>query len=181
MCPANYDALAAQCHDLTFNSWLPYSGTGSGRIYDIYNMRSAYAASLSTGYTFSERDTFGDDADKMQLLKKFTREYIKIRPYFSEDFYPLTEFSDKNDVWCAAQFDRPSEKDGVIQVFRRKNSPYCVAAFKLGNVQEEALYTFTDCDDERSFTLTGREIKEKGFEIEIPKPRTAKIFIYSIS
>ena len=34
MCPANYDIEATQCHNLSYNMWIPYSGTSSGRLYD---------------------------------------------------------------------------------------------------------------------------------------------------
>ena len=33
-CPANYDIEGSQNHNLSFNLWMPYSGTGSGRSYD---------------------------------------------------------------------------------------------------------------------------------------------------
>ena len=179
MCPANYDDFAAQCHALNFNTWMPYSGTGSGRIYDIYNMRSSYGSSLTTNYTFSEREEFGNDAEKMKLLKKFTDEYIKVRPYFSEDFYPLTEYPDKTDVWCAMQFDRPEGNDGIIQLFRRENSPYSTAVFNLGGIDKNAEYTFCDADSNESFVVSGKSLAENGFKITIDKPHTSKILFYS--
>lgn len=178
-CPANYDIFMSQCHNLNFNTWMPYSGTGTGRAYDMYRVRSAYGAALTTNYTFSERENGFDTKEKADFARRFTNEYLKVRPYFSEDFYPLTEMTDKSDVWCAAQFDRPSEKDGMIQIFRRENSPYPKAALRLGNIDENAVYTFTDADNDESFEVSGKELKEKGFEIEIPNPRTAKIFFYS--
>ncbi|NMP38252.1 MAG: alpha-galactosidase [Clostridiales bacterium] len=178
MCPANFEDYAAQCHNLTFNTWLTWSGTGTGRIYDLYHIRSCYSAALTTNYAYSERDSFGDDPEKLSLIKRFTEEYIKVRPYFSEDFYPLTEFSDKTDVWCAAQFDRPERKDGIIQIFRRENSPYSAAEFNLGNVKKDALYTFTDADGGQ-FTVSGEKLSSDGFVAELPKPRTAKIYFYS--
>lgn len=177
-CPANYDVYSAQCHQMGFNTWMPYSGTGSGREYDEYRIRSAYGASMTTNYTYSERDSFGEDKDKLDWIRKYTNEYLKVRPYFSEDFYPLTEISDCTDVWCAMQFDRPSENDGMVQVFRREKSPYDTAVFELGGIDESAEYTFTDIDGGDAFVISGRELKENGLRISIDKKRTAKIYLY---
>lgn len=177
-CPADYPIYGAQCHNLSYNTWMPYSGAGTGRLYDIYRCRSAYGASLATNYSFSEKESYADTEEKISFLQKFTEEYLKVRPYFSEDFYPLTEMSDKLDVWCATQFDRPSEKDGMIQVFRRENSPYAKAVFELFAIDENEKYSITDIDTDDSFEISGKELKEKGFSVEIPK-RCAKIFLYA--
>lgn len=69
-CPANYDDYASQCHTLSFNNWMPYSGTGCGRIYDLYRIRSSYGASLATNFTFAEDESFGDDPEKMEFLRQ---------------------------------------------------------------------------------------------------------------
>lgn len=176
-CLANYDIEAAQCHNITYNSWMPYSGTGSGREYDEYRIRSAYAASMNIGYFYSEREASCDAKEKIDFIKKYTKEYLKVRPYFSEDFYPLTEFSDKLDTWCAMQFDRPSKNDGIIQVFRRENSPYETASFFLGGIEENSHYLFTDADG-GEFTLSGKELTKSGFKVDILNKRTAKIYFY---
>lgn len=181
MCPANYDDYVAQCHNLNFNTWIPYSGTGTGRLYDMYRVRSAYGASLATGYSFSEREEFADTSDKIEFIKEFCEEYKKVRPYYSEDFYPLTKFSDQLDVWCAYQFDRPSENDGIVQVFRRDESPYEVSSFALGGICEDNVYTFCDADDNSEFKISGKELKEKGFTVKIKEKRTAKIYFYKTS
>lgn len=177
-CPANYQIEGAQCHHLTFNMWMPFSGTGSGRPYDIYRIRSAYSPALTTNYTYSEREAFGDDPETLSWLKKYLEEYLKVRPYMSEDFYPLTEVSDRTDVWCAAQFDRPSQNDGVVQIFRRENSPYETARFGLFGIDPAADYLFTDADDPKEIPISGADLAEKGFCITLKEKRSAKIYFY---
>lgn len=177
-CPADYDEFISQFHNLTFNTWLPYSGTGTGRIYDMYRVRSSYGASLATNYGYSGRESFADTPEKVEFIRKFTSEYLKARPYFSEDFYPLTEPTETSDAWCAAQFDRPSESDGMVQLFRRENSPHPRAVFNLYNVDENAVYTFTDSDSGENFEISGKSLAENGFSAELEK-RSAKIFFYS--
>lgn len=177
-CPANYLAEGSQCHNLTFNMWMPFSGTGSGRLYDTYRFRSAYSPALTTNYTFSERETFGNEPEKMVWLKKQLEEYLKVRPYLSEDFYPLTEVSDRKDIWCAAQFDRPEQNDGIVQIFRRENSPYETANFSLSGVDKTANYIFTDADNQKEIEISGAELTEKGFCITLKEKRSAKIYFY---
>lgn len=176
-CPANYDTEASQCHNHTFSLWMPYSGTGTGRMYDEYRIRSSYSASLATNYSFSLKETFCDTAEKVEFLKKYTNEYLQVRPYFSEDFYPLTECNDALDVWCAMQFDRPTNGDGIIEVFRRENSPYETAIFDLKGISENKNYKFTDLDGDE-FMLSGSEIIKNGIRLKITEKRKAKIYLY---
>jgi len=177
-CPANFLAEGSQCHNLTFNVWMPFSGTGSGRIYDTYRFRSSYSPALTTNYTFSQRETFGDDAEKMAWLKGMLEEYKTVRPFMSEDFYPLTEVNDRRDIWCAAQFDRPGQNDGIVQVFRRENSPYETAKFSLYNLDETADYVFTDADSKQEVVIGGRELCQNGFGVEMNEKRSSKLYFY---
>lgn len=173
-CPANYDIEASQIHNQTFNTWLPYSGTGTGRPYDAYRVRSAYGASLATNWSYSQRESFADTAEKTDFILKYTNEYLKVRPYFSEDFYPLTAVSTELDTWCATQFDRPSHHDGVLLIFRREASPYETASFPLFAMDENASYELTDADGGVQI-LKGRELAE-GLNISISKRKTKILF-----
>ena len=176
-CPANYDIEGSQCHNQSFNLWMPYSGTGSGLEYDEYRIRSAYAAALACQYPWTEKEPFCDTEEKVNFIKKYTEEYLKVRPYFSEDFYPLTEQNEKLDVWCAMQFNRPRKNDGIIEVFRRENSPYETVCFMLRGLDETADYLFTDADG-GEFTLSGKELSQNGLKITVPEKRRAKIYFY---
>lgn len=177
-CPANFPAEGPQCHNLSFNEWMPFSGTSSGRIYDTYRIRSVYAPAMTTNYSFSQRENFGDDPEKMHWLKKQLMEYLEVRSYMNEDFYPLTTVSDRRDVWCAAQFDRPSNNDGIIQVFRRDESPYENARFSLYNIDKTAKYIFIDADDNSEAVLSGDALYENGFGVELSEKHSSKIYFY---
>lgn len=176
-CCANYDVEASQCHNMSFNTWILHSGTGTGRIYDEYRVRSAYGASLNFGYSFSAREGFCDTPEKTEFLKKYTEEYLRIRPYFYEDFYPLTSFSDKLDTWCASQYNRPGENDGMVQIFRREKSPYETAVFKLRGLKENAIYKITNLDG-GEFEIDGKTLMDEGLKITVPEKRKALIYIY---
>lgn len=177
-CTANYIPEAAQCHNLSFNSWLPYSGTGTGRITDTYNIRSSFGASLAAGYFFSGNESFEKDCDKLEWLKKMLQEYKLIQPYFSEDFYPLSQISDRTDIWCASQFNRPEQKDGMVMVFRRENSPYETASYHLNGLDNQGSYIFTDIDTGENTEIDAKELSTNGLPITMKKKRTAKIYVY---
>ena len=177
-CTANYLLEGAQCHHMAFNQWMPYSGTGSGRSYDTYRMRSAYSPALASSHTFSDREPFGTDPEKISWLKDILNEYLKVRPLMDGDFYPLTEISDRTDVWAASQFDRPDEKDGMVQIFRREKSPYKSANLPLFAIDTTCDYIFTDADDDSQFTIGGESLATSGFAVTIPDKRTAKIYFY---
>ena len=176
-CSADYDVEASQCHQQNYNTWMPYSGTGAGRVCDEYRIRSAYAAATGISYFYSEKENFY--LEKTDFIKKYTEEYLTLRPYYSCDFYPLTEYSDRLDTWFAVQFDRPEENDGIVQVFRRENSPYETASFSLGGIKENSTYIFKDIDGGK-FEVSGKELAEKGLSLDVPCKRCAKIYTYKI-
>ena len=177
-CTANYLLEGAQCHHMAFNQWMPFSGTGSGRSYDTYRMRSAYSPALACAHTFSDREPFGNDPEKMIWLKNILEEYLKVRPLMDANYYPLTEISDRTDIWAASQFDRPTESDGMIQIFRREKSPYHSAALQLFAIEKDCDYCFTDADDGSEIVINGADLDKSGFTVTIPQKRTAKIYFY---
>ncbi|NLZ36543.1 MAG: hypothetical protein GX897_03590 [Clostridiales bacterium] len=188
-CPANYPVELVQAHNLTFPSWLPWSGTGTGRGYDTYRARSAYTSGLTTNYTFSERDNFGDDPAKLEWIKKIGEEYLSLRRYFDGDFYPLTSPNDKPDSWSAYHYSLDSTGEGMIFAARREESPFYGAAFRLSGIEADAWYYFKDIDSgslyyfgeytEYAPAVSGKYLIEHGFEAAIDTPRTAKIWTYS--
>jgi len=178
-CPANPRPDIAQNNMLGFNDWLVYSGTCSGRIWgDMYDFRSAYGTSLQTTYTFSARDSFCDNTEQLCWVNNAMEEYIKVRDYFSCDFYPLTKAGDSLDIWTAARFDRPEQGDGIILAFRRENSNYKTLSFEFENAKQGADYIFADADTNESFILSAQEIKN-GIEITIPEKRKSKLIFYN--
>ena len=138
-------------------------------------MRSAYDSSLGMMHIYSDID--GDAEEKLAFMKKYGEEYIALRPYFCEDFYPLSEISANLDVFCACQFDRPSGRDGIVQIFRRENSPYECATYTLRGIDEKANYLITDLDG-GEFRISGESLCRDGFKVTINKRRKAKIFKY---
>lgn len=174
-CPANFKTEVNQYHGASYGTWMPYSGTGTGRtVGDTYRFRSAYAPALATNYMYSEKNPVITDRTDLEWIKKCTEEYLKVRPYLSCDMYPLIIPNADTAGWLAVQYDRPDENDGVLQVFRRENSPYPVAHLKLESLKMGEKYILTDADDGNKVEFTGgTELK-----IEISEKRTAKLYFY---
>ena len=111
-------------------------------------------------------------------MKKYSDEYLRVRPYFSEDFYPLTEVSDKLDTWCGWQFHNAEKNEGIVQIFRREESPYECASFALRGLIPEDTYIFTDADG-GEFEVTGDELLSGNLKIAISEKRKAKLYFYN--
>ena len=178
-CPANYPVKANQLHNMAFSTWLPYSGTTSGlTIGDSYYLRSAYTAAINFGYNLVGENGDAASSEDINWIRKSAEEYLKVRPFFSEDFYPLTEPSFNEDCWCASQWHRPSRNDGIIQVFKRERSAYTAATYYLGGICAESKYKIIDADSNETICISGMDLLQKGFRVEIVPARTAKLFFY---
>lgn len=177
-CPANFRIEGVQNHHINFNTWVPYTGTGAGRFLDEYRIRSSYSSSMTTNFFFSKSEPSDYSDEDIKLMRKYIDEYLSIRPFFYEDIYKLTDTTGNPDTWCAVQFDRPSEKDGIVQVFRRESSPYETATLAVKGIDIDCNYTFTDIDGEDEFTVSGKELIEIGLTITVSEKRKAKIYCY---
>lgn len=175
-CPANFTVDVSQSHGISFGAWMPYSGTGAGRKCDPYLVRSSYAAGMTTNYTFSERDSFGSP-EQLEWIKKYAAEYLRTRPFFSCDMYPLTEAVTGEGAWCAVQYDRPEHGDGIVQVFKHAKSPYERAVFPLRGLDPNGEYVFEDADGGFA-EFGGAELAERGFPVEMIERRVAKLWFY---
>ena len=178
-CPADPDPDITQNHALSHGSWMPYSGTGTGRVwFDTYRFRSAYAPALTTNFTFSERNTFGDDPEGMRWLEKMCAEYVRVQPYLTKDIYPLTGISASKDVWSAVQYHDPDTDSGVVLVFRREASGYTEAVFPLFGLDGAKTYGFTESNGDTA-VYGGSELTSDGFSVRIKDRRDSRVYFYS--
>lgn len=180
-CWWNYDPNASQVQLCGLSWWVPYHATGTGSVTDdIYRIRSCYGPGMQEifwGYGGWEPK----DSDPLDLIRKYNNEYKYIRKYFCGDYYPLMPVHFDSGSWAAWQFERPDLHEGIIQAFRREDSPMESACFALGGLQPERQYMFKDIDTGSMLTLSGRDLQEKGLRILIPKKRACKLYIYLYS
>jgi alpha-galactosidase len=128
---------------------------------------------LSTAVCFDLRR---EDLD-LDLLRKLMSEWHAVADCFYGDYYPLTPYSRDEQSWMAWQFHRPAEGDGVIQVFRRADSPLDVASFPLRGLDPAATHVLHDFDSGEDRRHTGSDLSA-GWRVEIPARRTALLIRY---
>lgn len=118
---------------------------------------------------------------RRRLGKVLPEEWRQIAPYFLGDFYPLAAYHQEDGVWMAWQFDRPDLGAGMVQVFRRTESPYESAHFPLDGLDPEACYTITGLDRPGTVEMAGRELLGPGLRVTLAERPPAAIFIYRLA
>lgn len=164
-------AESQQAHTMGLALWMPYYGSGMHPA-DVYWYRSCIFPASRVGL-----DTRRKDQD-YSLLKKMIAEFHAVEKYLLGDFYPLTSHSLALDVWAAWQFDRPEMGEGIVQVFRRAESPYEVASFRLRGLDPEATYRLHDFDQPQPREARGRELLENGLPVNLPERRSSCLIRY---
>ena len=79
----------------------------------------------------------------------------------------------------AWQFDRPEVGAGLVQVFRRENSPYEVARFELRGLKPTARYRVKRFYADAELELSGSELAEPGLLIALPDRPGVEIVTYA--
>jgi alpha-galactosidase len=186
--------IQGQTYGLSF--WFPYTGTGladivslrrslifpntpylpppgeEDKIWTDYLFRSAMALHFASAI-----DPTNPDVDFARLRVLF-QQWRELAPNYYGDYYPLTPYTLENNDWMAWQFDRPESGRGMVQVFRRQDSPFTAAVFPLRGLDPEATYTVRNVDIEGSKTLSGAELLKRGLPINIETKPGAVIYTY---
>ena len=114
-----------------------------------------------------------------ELMRRLASEFARIAHYWLGDYYPLTPFTTDRDAWMAWQFDDPETGEGMVQVFRRAESPFYGLQLKLQGLDPAARYALTDLDvSDRPKTFTGRELLEPGVPVSITNKPGAVVITY---
>jgi len=153
--------------------WLPFHGTGT--------VATANAPYYGSGPTPVEPYAFwsnacpsincGFDVRVKELdypaLRRLFGQWRQISDCYYGDFYPLTPYSRARDVWTAWQFDLAEAARGMVQAFRRDQSPYETARFKLRGLDPVARYSIVEVGSGARCQVSGRELMEKGLSVAI--------------
>ncbi|MBP5093224.1 MAG: NPCBM/NEW2 domain-containing protein [Abditibacteriota bacterium] len=179
-----------QCSMYGASFWLPIAGIGM-YYNDRYGMRSTYGGSCTCPWELRRElerehkpaiDPIYNKPWDRTLLKKTVAELRSINECYLGDYWPLTPYTLDLDAWLAWQFNLPEQNRGMIQVFKRENSPYLACRFKLRDLDPKATYEFVDLDKPGVMAkYTGNELMKKGIKIEIEKTREAKIYTYRVA
>lgn len=78
----------------------------------------------------------------------------------------------------AWQFHRLDLGEGLVQAFRRPDSPNEGAVYPLQGLKAEAEYSVVNLDDAKAQRTTGRDLLTHGLTIRLPSRPAAALFVY---
>ena len=151
--------------------WVPYFGTAV-RSSNPYSFRSAMTPAATM-----QSDPRSKSID-FSKLEKLASQWRQIAPNYFGDYYPLTPYSIDDSAWMAWQYNRPEKGDGMVQAFRRAQSPIEKVRFKLRGLDLAAQYSIRNLDQPGELRFTGRELAEQGLPVEIKDMPAAVIVTY---
>ncbi len=161
-----------QCHTYGLNFFLPLHGTGI-----LQTDEYAFRSSMSTCLTCNWKIT--DKSFSIYDMQARLNEFQDIRPYYYEDYYPLTGIGDTtlDNIWLAYQLNRPSDDSGVIVAFRRKASDKNNIAVKLSGIRRDKQYEVTDLDKKGTIVVSGSQLADE-FVLTLDKPNQSLLIKY---
>jgi len=173
-CKSDYaaDLVAVQGETYGVSFWFPYFGATWDTREDAYACRSRFAHLVGACLDLKDPNHFRKE------LPKRLDEWRKTVEYYWGDYWPLTPYSLDNKAWIAWQFDCSEKGGGVVQAFRRAESNYESARFRLRGLDPNAVYTLTDLDAAGDTEMTGRELLETGLPVAIKDRPNAIIITY---
>jgi alpha-galactosidase len=142
--PQNVQAMT---HGLSH--WLPLHGLGAAATDDLA-LRSGMGA--CGGFSINYRNQ-----KAVAALRKHLESYLKIRPLYTGDYFPLTPHSLDTTSWIAWQFHRADLNEGVIQVFRRPEAASEKITVKLRGLDPQQRYEIENLDGGKE-VRTGAEL-----------------------
>lgn len=166
------EPIGYQCHTYGLNLWLPVHGTGSMQT-EPFTSRSSLGAAVVINWKITSADF---SIPEMQLRKA---EWEAVRPYFLEDYYPLTGFGDttRDDIWLAYQLNRPSDGSGYVVAFRRGGAANPVCEVRLRGVDPSAKYLLHNADGGDPVEVRGKELMEH-YALRLDQPRSSLLIKY---
>jgi len=183
--------------------WRPHFGTiFQIRARDDYHLRSGFApgtgfALFNTGGTPQQVGKFIPADFPFEWVRAAIAQYKRIRPFYYGDYYPLLPCSSNVDCtknadnknadeersadfeWAAWQFNRPEQRDGIVQAFRRSSNEEPVKNLLLRGLDPGRQYVVTGPEGGSRTTMAGRELMQQGLHVEIPQKPGAVILFYA--
>lgn len=141
-----------QCHTYGLNFYLPIHGTGLYKT-DPYSVRSALGSAAVLNWKLNVLE--GSIADMQQIIAQ----YKELRPYYYEDYYPLTGTAREltfDNAWLAYQMHRPSDQSGIVVAFRRKDNQQGSIRVRLRGVDPAKTYRVLNDNDGTVTTRSAR-------------------------
>lgn len=168
--PAYPRNAQAMTHGLSL--WLPLHGLGAAAT-DTPALRSGLGACASFAINFR-------DPAAVEALRRHLQRYLKIRPLFTGDYYPLTPWSLDPARLLAFQFHDPAGDAGLVQAFQDPPEPDRIIPLPLRGLQPGARYAVTDWDAPgQTNVFDGSELLARGLPVAGRRGQPARVFEYA--
>jgi alpha-galactosidase len=167
------ESVGYQCHTYGLEFYLPQHGTGA-----YFTNRFDFRSSMSSAVVYNWKLT--QTGQSYLEMQKCEQEFKDVRPYFYEDFYPLSGVGDitSNDIWLAYQLHKPSDETGYIIAFRREQNLQRTYQVRLSGLNPDKLYVLHNQDSGETIKKTGQELAA-GLTLTLDNPRTSLLIKYS--
>jgi hypothetical protein len=120
----------------------------------------------------------GLSSETLAAQKQAYSECKNIAPMMLGDYYPLTPYNREAGGWIAWQFNRPEQRDGFVQAFRRRECSEVRMTFLFNGLDPKARYEITNFDVEGKTITTGKKLMKEGLSVEIKDKPGAAVFTY---
>ena len=184
-CYPDADPAGAQTQGMGLNMWLPLHGAGiwasmsTREDFSVYRIRSTYSPALQMSAFVRESQPIQEDYP-WDWFRQMSDEYLRVRPYFSGDYYPLTSpVSIESQTTVAYQLHRPDLQSGVVLAFRRANSPWSESSLSLRGLDPAATYEVEDADGRGGVSLVEGATLAAGLAVSLESPESSALFFYS--
>jgi alpha-galactosidase len=171
------EATAESTQDQSFGIqyWLPIQGSmiRGWMVFDKYEARCALSPGMENGLVAKTDPEWRQITENVLQAKR-------CKKYFFGDYYPLANQQRDPAAWSAYHLYLPEKQEGMILAMRRAKSDVQSMAFDLLTIDPAKRWKFEDYDSGKTWSVSGREIREKGFEIVIPDRRDSRLIFYSI-
>ncbi len=182
-----YEPIGHQGMMYGISMWLPFHGTGT--------VAAADAPYYGGGFTPVQPYAFWSNASPSIVsgidirvkeidyasLRKLLGNWREVNQYYYGDYYPLTPYSQADDVWIAWQFNRSKNGDGIVQAFRRPKAPNNTIRVKLRGLDPKASYATRaiDAKGNEFLRMSGAELMTSGLPIAVKEQPGAAVIQYS--
>jgi len=142
-------------------------------IFDTYEARCALSPGMEHGIVArTEKEWLQIKANVVQAKR--------CKRYFVGDYYPLTSQQRNPAAWTAYQLFLPEEQEGMMLALRRAKSDVRAMTFELVTIDPAKQWKFEDYDSGDTWVVSGKAIREKGFEVVIPNRRDSRLIFFSV-
>jgi alpha-galactosidase len=171
---SDYAYVPASMQQFTYglSYWIPYFGTGFNSV-DPYifwsQMSPAPGIGLDVGRIESES----------KQLERLIAQWRSIADLYYGDFYALTPYSTDSTSWMAWQYDAPAQHRGMVQAFRRPDSPFESGRFRLSGLDNARSYLIRDLESGEESHRLGRDLMDAGLAIRVMRKPGVVNLVYS--